>query len=100
MIERVGLSHRTHALCTTLSGGEKQRVAIARTLIRHPALVLCDEPTGNLDTATSNTVLELIEGVHRDGLTVIIITHDPAIAERTNRNLTIIDGHVTEAVSV
>ncbi|MGK2887358.1 MAG: ABC transporter ATP-binding protein [Rhodococcus sp. (in: high G+C Gram-positive bacteria)] len=96
MIERVGLSHRTHALCTTLSGGEKQRVAIARTLIRHPALVLCDEPTGNLDTATSNTVLELIEGVHRDGLTVIIITHDPAIAERTNRNLTIIDGHVTE----
>lgn len=94
-IERVGLAHRVHASCTTLSGGEKQRVAIARTLIRRPSLVLCDEPTGNLDTATSDTVLELIEDLHHDGLTVVVITHDHHIAQRTQRNLTIIDGHVT-----
>lgn len=94
--ERVGLAHRTDALCSTLSGGEKQRVAIARTLIRQPSLVLCDEPTGNLDTATSDTVLELIEQLHHDGLTIVIITHDPDTAARARRHLTILDGHVTE----
>lgn len=96
LCDRVGLGHRANALCATLSGGEKQRVAIARTLIRQPSLVLCDEPTGNLDTTTSNTVLELIEALHYDGLTVIIITHDPDIADRTQRNLTIRDGQLTE----
>lgn len=94
--ERVGLAHRANALCSTLSGGEKQRVAIARTLIRQPSLVLCDEPTGNLDTATSDTVLELIEQLHHDGLIIIIITHDPDTAARARRHLTIRDGHVTE----
>jgi putative ABC transport system ATP-binding protein len=96
LCERVGLAHRTDALCSTLSGGEKQRVAIARTLIRQPSLVLCDEPTGNLDTATAATVLELIEQLHRDGLTVVIITHDPDTAARAHHHLTIRDGHVTQ----
>jgi putative ABC transport system ATP-binding protein len=96
VIEHVGLTSRQHGLCSELSGGEKQRVAIARTLIREPSLVLCDEPTGNLDTATSEQVLELIELLHDDGLTVVIITHDPTIAARAQRNLTIRDGHVTE----
>lgn len=97
VVERVGLSSRRHGLCSHLSGGEKQRVAIARTLIREPALVLCDEPTGNLDTTTTEQVLELIENLHQDGLTVVIITHEPSIAERANRNLTIRDGYVTES---
>ena len=100
VIEHVGLANRQHGLCSQLSGGEKQRVAIARTLIREPSLVLCDEPTGNLDTATSDQVLELIEQLHGSGLTVVIITHDPSIAAHAQRNLTIRDGIVTEALTV
>jgi putative ABC transport system ATP-binding protein len=100
VIEHVGLGSRQHGLCSQLSGGEKQRVAIARTLIREPSLVLCDEPTGNLDTATSDQVLELIEQLHTDGLTVVIITHDPSIADRAERNLAIRDGIVTETLTV
>lgn len=96
VIDQVGLTHRANALCSTLSGGERQRVAIARVLIRQPSLVLCDEPTGNLDTATSTQVLDLIEQLHRDGLTIIVITHDPDTATRAQRNLIITDGIVTE----
>ena len=100
VIEHVGLSSRRDGLCSQLSGGEKQRVAIARTLIREPSLVLCDEPTGNLDSATSGQVLELIEQLHDTGLTVVIITHDPSIARRATRNLAIRDGIVTETAVV
>ena len=96
MIEHVGLTHRTHAECSTLSGGERQRVAIARVLVREPALVLCDEPTGNLDTDTSNQVLDLLEQLHYEGLTIVVITHDPDTAKRAGRNLTITDGTVHE----
>jgi putative ABC transport system ATP-binding protein len=98
VIEQVGLTSRREALCSQLSGGEKQRVAIARTLIRRPAWVLCDEPTGNLDTATSEQILDLIEHLHQHGMTVVIITHDPTIAARTQRTLNIRDGHLTEPV--
>jgi putative ABC transport system ATP-binding protein len=98
VINRVGLSHRCHAVCSRLSGGEKQRVAIARTLVREPSLVLCDEPTGNLDTVTANQVLGLLDELqHHHGLTVIVITHDPAHAARAERNLIIADGMVTES---
>jgi putative ABC transport system ATP-binding protein len=96
VIEHVGLSSRRGGLCSQLSGGEKQRVAIARTLIREPSLVLCDEPTGNLDTGTSSQILDLIEQLHVAGLTVMIITHDPAVAARAKRHLTIRDGVLTE----
>lgn len=96
VIEQVGLTHRREALCSHLSGGEKQRVAIARTLIREPALVLCDEPTGNLDTANSDQVLGLIEQLHNNGLTMMIITHDPEIAAHAQRHLTIRDGQLNE----
>jgi putative ABC transport system ATP-binding protein len=96
VIEQVGLTHRREALCSHLSGGEKQRVAIARTLIREPALVLCDEPTGNLDTANSDQVLGLIEQLHNNGLTVMIITHDPEIAAHAQRHLTIRDGQLND----
>ena len=96
VIEQVGLSHRRHARCTTLSGGEKQRVAIARTLVRDPALVLCDEPTGNLDSATTRQILDLLDSLHRSGMTIVVITHDPAIAAGAPRQLTISDGVLTE----
>lgn len=92
VIDRVGLGHRSAALCSHLSGGEKQRVAIARTLIRRPSLVLCDEPTGNLDSATSAQILELIKELHRQGLTVVVITHDHGVAAQAGRNLHIADG--------
>ena len=97
VIEQVGLTHRRHALCSRLSGGEKQRVAIARTLVREPSLVLCDEPTGNLDTGTTAQVLGLLDELHARGLTIIIITHDRSIAALAQRNLLISDGVLTEA---
>lgn len=96
VIEQVGLGHRTNALCSTLSGGEKQRVAIARALIRTPTLMLCDEPTGNLDSITSEQILDLINAVHDTGVTIMMITHDPNVAARATRRLDITDGHVTE----
>lgn len=100
VIDHIGLGNRRDGLCSQLSGGEKQRVAIARTLVREPSLVLCDEPTGNLDSATSDQVLELIEQLHHGGLTVVMITHDRAVAARAGRNLTMHDGIVTEAAKV
>jgi putative ABC transport system ATP-binding protein len=96
-LERVGLSHRRHALPTTLSGGERQRVAIARALVGRPRLLLCDEPTGNLDSTTAAGVLDLIGDLHRDGMTVLLITHDPAVAARAGRSIRIRDGQVNPA---
>lgn len=100
VIAQVGLAHRRNALCSRLSGGEKQRVALARTLVREPALVLCDEPTGNLDTATTAQILALLEDLHTRGLTIVVITHDPSIAALAERNLVISDGVLTEAATV
>ncbi|MFC7531526.1 ABC transporter ATP-binding protein [Actinoplanes sp. GCM10030250] len=95
-LERVGMSHRAQALPTTLSGGERQRVAVARALVNRPSLLLCDEPTGNLDSATATVVLELLTGLHDEGFTIILITHDPQVAGRGQRTLTIRDGIVSE----
>jgi putative ABC transport system ATP-binding protein len=92
-LERVGLGHRTDALPTRLSGGERQRVAIAR-----PSLLLCDEPTGNLDTATAEAILLLLDELHRDGMTLLVITHDPDVAARGQRTVTIRDGVLSEQV--
>jgi len=100
VIEHVGLAHRRNALCATLSGGEKQRVAIARTLVRNPALVLCDEPTGNLDTTTTGQILDLLDGLHQEGMTIVVITHDPTIAAGTQRQLTISDGVLTDVEDI
>jgi putative ABC transport system ATP-binding protein len=96
VVDRVGLSHRRHALCARLSGGERQRVAIARTLVREPSLVLCDEPTGNLDSVTTAQVLGMLDELHAGGLTIVVITHDPAVAALAERNLVIADGVLTE----
>jgi len=98
VIERVGLISRKDGLCAHLSGGEKQRVAIARTLIRDPAIVLCDEPTGNLDTANGEVILSTLESLIADGMTVVIISHDPSVAARAPRNLQIRDGLLTESL--
>lgn len=95
-LDRVGLSHRANFVPTQLSGGERQRVAIARALVSHPSLLLCDEPTGNLDTRTADTVLALLDDLHHDGMTIVMITHDPNIAQRAERSVTIRDGVLTE----
>ena len=96
-LTRVGLGHRAHALPTQLSGGERQRVAIARALVAEPSLLLCDEPTGNLDTETASAILDLLDRLHEDGMTIAVITHDAQVAARGQRTITIRDGVLTDA---
>ena len=93
---RVGLGHRIDFSPASLSGGERQRVAIARAVVSEPRMLLADEPTGNLDQATSGEVMRLFEELASEGLTLIVITHDDAIARRAQRRLRIVDGRVTE----
>jgi putative ABC transport system ATP-binding protein len=90
----VGLAERPRARPTQLSGGQRQRVAIARALVGEPAIVLADEPTGNLDQATGQAILALIDQLHQAGSTIVVITHDHAIAERLPRKVEILDGRV------
>ncbi|WP_327257711.1 ABC transporter ATP-binding protein [Streptomyces sp. NBC_01244] len=97
---RVGLGHRIDALPTRLSGGERQRVAIARALVASPSLLLCDEPTGNLDTDTAGSILELLDELHADGMTILVITHDPQVAQRGQRTISVRDGVLSEMVQV
>ncbi len=94
LLSRVDLGHRLGARPATLSGGERQRVAIARALVASPSLLLADEPTGNLDSASADAVLTLFEQLHADGATIAMITHDPSVASRSTRCVRIIDGVV------
>ncbi|MGW2397718.1 ABC transporter ATP-binding protein [Kitasatospora sp. NPDC001664] len=96
----VGLGHRLGALPTTMSGGERQRVAIARALVNRPSLLLCDEPTGNLDSANAEAVLAQFDGLHGQGYTLVVITHDPAVAARAGRQVAIRDGVLSETSEV
>jgi putative ABC transport system ATP-binding protein len=93
-LELVGLAQRPHARPTQLSGGQRQRVAIARALVGQPAIMLADEPTGNLDQATGQAILALIDQLHQAGSTIVVITHDHAIAERMSRKVEILDGRI------
>jgi macrolide transport system ATP-binding/permease protein len=95
-IERVGLTQRADFFPVKLSGGERQRVAIARAIVGSPSLLLCDEPTGNLDSKNSAAILDFFERLHGEGLTLVVITHDPNVASRATRRVHIVDGSLTD----
>ena len=97
-LERVGLGERARHLPSQLSGGEQQRVCVARALINHPEVVLADEPTGNLDEANENIVLDLFRQLHREGTTLIVVTHDPEVAEAAQRTIVLDHGRVAREV--
>jgi putative ABC transport system ATP-binding protein len=93
-LERVGLAHRAAFRPSTMSGGERQRVAIARALVGGPAIVLADEPTGNIDSAAGASILELLRQLNADGATIVVITHDRDLASRLGRQVRVLDGKI------
>lgn len=95
-LEQVGLMDQLNKLPSQLSGGQQQRVAVARALIHHPAVILADEPTGNLDQKATHEVLSLFESLHRQGHTLVIITHDPSVAEKAPRQIRVEQGRLTD----
>ncbi len=94
LLTTVGLEDRLHHHSNQLSGGQQQRVAIARALANRPALLLADEPTGNLDSQSGNEILSIFENLNREGQTIAMITHDPLIAQRADRRITLLDGRI------
>ena len=95
-LEMVGLTKRGKHLPTELSGGQQQRVAIARALVTNPCLILADEPTGNLDSKTSREIMEIFHALHKQGNTIVLITHDNDVAKQAGRAVHILDGRITE----
>src|SRR5437879_1661612 len=96
LLARMTLEQRRNHRISELSGGEMQRTAIARALINNPGLLLADEPTGNLDSATGEIIIELFERLNRDGLTIIVVTHNPALAQAAHRQIELVDGRLKE----
>ena len=96
VLQRVGLSSRVRHYPSEMSGGQQQRAAIARALVGRPRLLLADEPTGNLDTQMARGVMELLEELHRGGATIVMVTHDPELAARAQRQVRIMDGAIVE----
>ncbi|SHI03168.1 putative ABC transport system ATP-binding protein [Sporobacter termitidis DSM 10068] len=97
-LERVGLGDRARHLPSQLSGGEQQRVCIARALINYPMLILADEPTGNLDEANEGIVLDIFKQLHKDGSTIVVVTHDPEVAEEAQRTVVLEHGRIARIV--
>ena len=95
-LTRVKLDHRASHYPTELSGGQQQRVAIARAIATGPSLILADEPTGNLDSQTSKEIMDIFKELHRQGNTIVLITHDPDVAKQAERSINILDGKITE----
>jgi putative ABC transport system ATP-binding protein len=95
-LQRVGLGDRTHHRPNELSGGQRQRVAIARALVNHPSILLADEPTGNLDSATSTEIMQLFDALHREGQTIVLVTHEHDIAAHAHRQVHLRDGRVAQ----
>ena len=95
-LERVGMAHRQKHYPAQLSGGQQQRVAVARAVVGDPAILLADEPTGNLDSANGESVMELLHELHRGGATVCMVTHDPRYAQHAERSIHLFDGRVVE----
>lgn len=95
-LEMVGLAARARHLPSQLSGGQQQRVAIARALAGEPKFLLADEPTGNLDSLMARQVMEMLENINKNGMTIVMVTHDPNLARRAHRNIQIVDGQVTD----
>lgn len=93
-LKLVGLGDRVNHTSTQLSGGQQQRVAIARALVNNPAVILADEPTGNLDTVTTNEIMQLFTELNRQGITIVMITHEPEVAEYASRRITFRDGEI------
>ena len=93
-LERVGLAGRAHHMPSELSGGQQQRVAIARAIVSEPSVLLADEPTGNLDTKTSREIMGLLTGLNAQGITVVMVTHEPDMAEYAKRIVRFVDGHI------
>src|SRR5437660_9426085 len=95
-LERVGMSHRVKHYPSQLSGGQQQRVAVARALAGSPSILLADEPTGNLDSANGEAVMDLLRDLHRQGATICMVTHDPRYARHAERQIHLFDGRVVE----
>lgn len=100
-LEKVGMAHRTRHYPSQLSGGQQQRVAVARALVGRPSILLADEPTGNLDSKNGQGVMDLLRNLHREGATIVMVTHDPRFARYADRTVNMFDGRIVEeSVSV